>query len=208
MNRKICVGASYVLCFTVAAFFVLQVISVFMQTELLAMLSYGVCIPLSWSYLAVAAGHSALADDDRKIPAELGKMFAVMYSVFICIVYFSQLSVVHYAVLSEEIVTAFAFGSNGSWLFVIDIVGYGFMAISTLFVGLTIKPENKGDKVLKIIMLIHGMFCVCTVLPITPLFIGNGSNSSAGGAAALAVWCVIFFPIALLSAKRFSKAEF
>ncbi len=40
-------------------------------------------------------------------------------------------------------------------LFSYDLLGYGMMALSTFFIGLTIKPKNKKDKWLKYLMMIH-----------------------------------------------------
>lgn len=61
--------------------------------------------------------------------------------------------------------------SKGGLIFNYDLLGYGFMALSTFFTGLTIEGRSKADKVLKWLMLIHGIYedhqgliaCACFV---------------------------------------------
>ncbi|MHC1770922.1 MAG: hypothetical protein AB9907_04160 [Flexilinea sp.] len=101
---------------------------------------------------------------------------------------------------------AFDFNHPGSWLFSLDIIGYGIMALSTFFVGLTIEAKNKVDIVLKWLLLIHSVFIICTVLPSTSMFLG-GNNSGNSGSIALMGWCLMFFPIAILSMIRFKHAD-
>ena len=48
--------------------------------------------------------------------------------------------------------------SNGGLFFSYDLLGYGMMALSTFFVGLTIDAKNKADQWLKCLMIIHGIF--------------------------------------------------
>ena len=46
-----------------------------------------------------------------------------------------------------------------------DLLGYGFMALSTFFAGLTMKAK-KPDKWLKCLLMIHGVFFIaCLVIP-------------------------------------------
>lgn len=208
MNRKICLTASGVLTVSVTIFFICQGIAVFLDNPLTAWISFGTCIFLSWGYLITSIGHSCLCSADKKIAAESAKIMGVIYSVFICIVYFSQLTVVRQAVLGPDILNAFSFDYPGSWLFSMDIIGYGIMALSTIFLGLSIEPETKSDNILRWTSLIHGIFVVCIFIPMTSLFLGNSGNSGLNkGAIALMTWCVIFFPIAFCSFLRFKNAK-
>lgn len=206
MNRKICIISACILSITILIFFIALGISLFLQTPITGLISYVVCILLSWTYVLTSIGHSMLCNQDRKVAAEAGKLFAVIYAVFICIAYFTQLTVVRQNVLSAEVVNAFDFNHPGSWLFSLDIIGYGIMALSTFFVGLTIEAKNKVDIVLKWLLLIHSVFIICTVLPSTSMFLG-GNNSGNSGSIALMGWCLMFFPIAILSMIRFKHAD-
>lgn len=207
MNRKISLAGTVALAVMVFIFFLCQLISVFYRTPLLAWISYGVCIFLSWAYVITTIGHARLCSADKSVAAETAKLFAVIYAVFICLVYFTQLTVVRQNVLDSAVVNAFSFDYPGSWLFGIDIIGYGIMAFSTFFLGLSVEPENKADKVLKTMSMLHGIFVVCIFMPMTSLFTSGFEGDSAAGMGALmlAVWCVIFFPIAFCSYLRFKR---
>lgn len=208
MNKKISIIGATVLAISTGVFFICQLISAFAEVELLTYISYLVCIFLSWGYIICTIGNGYLCSDRRKIAAEAAKLFAVIYSVFVSIVYFSQLSVVHYRVLSEDIVNALDMVYPGSWLFVIDITGYGIMALSTLFLGLSIEPVNKSEKLLKLFSLIHGVFIVSLFMPLTDMFLSSNADATINsGSLALAIWCLIFIPIPIFSIKRFIKTD-
>ena len=56
-------------------------------------------------------------------------------------------------------------------MFSYDLLGYGMMSLSTFFIGLSMKPENKPDKWLKYLMIIHGIFFLgCFFMPMTDIF--------------------------------------
>ena len=83
------------------------------------------------------------------------------------------------------------------------------MALSTFFVGLSIKVNCKWDKWLKLLMMIHGVFFFsCFIMPMTGVFsaMSNG-DASMGGTAALIFWCVYFFPIGVLAYKHFGSGQ-
>lgn len=202
MNRTIALAGSILLATTVAIFFVCLGVSLFVRHAWLDNISFLVCIFLSWGYLIASAGSSHLADAKHRLAADVGKLMAVVYAVFICLVYFTQLTVVRQQVLDPDIVAALTFAYPGSWLFAIDIAGYGIMAISTFFVGLSITPRNTVDRALKILLLIHGIFFLCMFLPMTSMFLGETMSLNIGSLALMG-WCIIFFPIGVLFCLRF-----
>ena len=64
-----------------------------------------------------------------------------------------------------------SFGHVGSLFFNYDLLGYGMMALSTFFLGLTIRADNSADKWLRRLMLIHGIFFLsCFIMPMTGMF--------------------------------------
>ena len=96
---------------------------------------------------------------------------------------------------------------RGGLLFNYDLLGYGMMALSTFFTGLSFKAGSKADKWLKTLMMLHGVFFLsCFFMPMTGMFT-NMSNGEAGqgGTVALLVWCVYFFPIGVLAYRHFKK---
>ena len=124
------------------------------------------------------------------------------------LVYFAQLTTVKNELLNEQATNLLVFGKFGL-IFNYDLLGYGVMALSTFFTGLSMKPKNKTDKWLRALMLIHGVFYFsCTFMPMTGMFAKMSSGGDGiGGRLALVVWCVYFLPIGILSFIHFTKGE-
>lgn len=96
---------------------------------------------------------------------------------------------------------------RGGLIFNYDLLGYGMMALSTFFLGLTVRVESRRDRWLKRLMLIHGAFFIgCFVLPMTGLFRSMASGeSSRGETIALVAWCAYFLPIGILAYRHFGN---
>ena len=110
--------------------------------------------------------------------------------------------------LNEQAIRILDF-QRGGLLFNYDLLGYGMMALSTFFIGLSIKPNSKADKWLKYLMMIHGVFFIgCFIMPMTGLFtsMANG-DAGNGGTIALLGWCVYFLPIGALTYRHFQESK-
>ena len=131
---------------------------------------------------------------------------AAVYCTFIMLVYFTQLTTVKNDQLTEQAAKLLEMGKFGL-IFNFDLLGYGIMALSTFFTGLSMKAENKTDKWLKAFMMIHGVFYFsCTFMPITGIFSKMSSGGDGlGGRLALVAWCVYFLPVGILSFLHFRK---
>ena len=162
--------------------------------------SFFVCLILPVGFIMMTAGLHNECEDDRKVAANIGLILAAVYSTFIMFVYFTQLTTVKNEQLSEQAAKLLDMGKFGL-IFNFDLLGYGLMALSTFFTGLSMKPKNKTDKWLKALLMIHGVFYFsCTFMPITGMFARMSSGGNGiGGRLALVVWCVYFLPIGILS---------
>ena len=168
---------------------------------------YIVCIFLALGYLLMIAGFHNESCEKRKVAANAGLLFGCIYAVLILLVYFAQTTAVRNDPLNEQAVMLLDY-SKGGLLFSYDLLGYGMMALSTFFTGLTIEPKNKKDKWLKCLMMIHGVFFFgCLFLPMTGIFGATMSDGSGklGGTIALEFWCAYFLPIGVLSALHFKN---
>lgn len=168
--------------------------------------SYFVCMLLPIGYIMMTAGFCDESDEKHRVAANVGMAFAVIYAVMILLVYFAQTTAVRLGSLDEQAVKILDY-SRGGLFFSYDLLGYGMMALSTFFVGLTIDAKNKADKWLKYLMIIHGIFFFgCFIMPMTGVFssMSNGENS-IGGVVALEFWCAYFIPVGVLSMIHFSK---
>ena len=165
---------------------------------------YFVCLILPIGFIIMTAGLQNESEGDRKVAANIGLILAAVYSTFIMFVYFTQLTTVNNEQLNEQATNLLKFGKFGL-IFNFDLLGYGVMALSTFFTGLSMKPNNKTDKWLKALLMIHGVFYFsCTFMPITGMFVKMSSDGNGtGGVLALVAWCVYFLPVGILSFIHF-----
>ena len=170
--------------------------------------SFFVCLILPIGFIMMTAGLHNECENDRKVAANIGMIFAAVYCTFIMLVYFTQLTTVNNEQLTEQAANLLEMGKCGL-IFNFDLLGYGVMALSTFFTGLSMKAKNKADKWLKAFMMIHGVFYFsCTFMPITGMFskMSSGGNG-LGGRLALVAWCVYFLPVGILSFLHFKKMK-
>lgn len=169
--------------------------------------SYFVCIFLSLSFILMISAFEDECTESTKVAGRIASIFAGIYAVLILIVYFTQCTTVMNEELSNQAVKILNFKYMGM-LFNLDLLGYGIMALSTFFIGLTIDVKNKKDKLLKLLLLIHGVFFVgCLVMPMTGVFANSAGDTSIGGVIALEFWCSYFLPISLLSFLHFKEKK-
>ena len=167
---------------------------------------YFVCLILPLGFIMMTAGLHNECENDRKVAANVGMVLAAVYCVLVMVVYFTQLTTVSNEYLNEQAANLLNFGRFGL-IFNYDLLGYGIMALSTFFTGLSMKAKNKADKWLKALMMIHGVFYFsCTFMPMTGMFSRMSSDGDGlGGRLALVAWCVYFLPVGLLSFLHFRK---
>ena len=168
--------------------------------------SYLVCMFFFFFYIIMAAGFHHESTDDRKAVSMIGMVFSAVYAVLIFLVYFAQTTSVHLGGLSEDALRILDF-RRGGLLFNYDLLGYGMMALSTFFIGLSFQAGSKEEKWLKYLMMIHGIFFIgCFLMPMTGVITGmaNGETSN-GGVIALVCWCAYFLPIGVLAYRHFGK---
>ena len=199
LNKMISKAGSVIVTVTVFLFAVFLIIN-------FSMGSYFVCLILPIGFIMMTAGLHNECENDRKVAANIGLILASVYATFIMLVYFSQLTTVNNEQLNEQAAKLLEFNKYGL-IFNYDLLGYGVMALSTFFTGLSMKPDNKTDKWLKALLMIHGVFYFsCTFMPMTGMFVKMSSGGDGiGGRLALVAWCVYFLPIGILSFLHFKK---
>ncbi|MDD5921308.1 MAG: hypothetical protein PUC57_08310 [Oscillospiraceae bacterium] len=168
--------------------------------------SYLVCMFLPIGYIMMAAGFAQECCENRRVSANIGLVFSAIYAVLIFLVYFAQTTSVRLEDLNEQAARILDY-RRGGLLFNYDLLGYGMMALSTFFIGLSIKADSSSDRWLKGLMMVHGIFFIsCFILPMTGAFTGMAAGETGnGGAIALLLWCAFFFPIGVLAYKHFDK---
>lgn len=201
LNKKISEAGSAIVTVAVLLFAVFLIID-------FSMGSYFVCLILPLGFIMMTAGLHNECEGDRKAAANIGLILAAVYGTLIMLVYFAQLTTVKNEQLNEQAANLLEFGRMGL-IFNYDLLGYGVMALSTFFTGLSMKPKNKADKWLRALLMIHGVFYFsCTFMPITGMFARMSSGGDGiGGRLALTAWCVYFLPIGILSLLHFHSGK-
>lgn len=153
---------------------------------------------------------SVLAVNNRpenKAVGIAGISFAGIYAVIIFLVYFAEITTVRMNnTLSEEALSIISYGYTGSLFFNYDLLGYAMMALSTFLSAFAIIPKNKGDKALRLLLWIHGVFFLsCLIVPMFPVF--KAGTSILPGTILLEIWCAYFLPICILGFRYFKINE-
>ena len=127
LNKTISKVGSAIVTVTVFLFAMFLVID-------FSMGSYFVCLILPIGFILMTAGLNNECEDDRKVAASIGLILAAVYSTFIMLVYFSQLTTVNNEQLNEQATKLLVFNKCGL-IFNYDLLGYGVMALSTFYEG-------------------------------------------------------------------------
>ena len=199
LNKMVSKAGSLIVTVTVFLFAVFLMIN-------FSMGYFFVCLILPIGFIMMTAGLQNESEGDRKVAANIGLILAAVYATFIMLVYFAQLTTVKNEQLNEQAANLLEYGKFGL-IFNYDLLGYGVMALSTFFTGLSMKPNNKTDRWLRVLLMIHGVFYFsCTFMPMTGMFVKMSSGGDGtGGMLALVAWCVYFLPIGILSFIHFRK---
>jgi hypothetical protein len=176
------------------------------RSSLGPVMGYVVCIFLAASIVVMMACLYSRTSGERKILGLLALAAAILYAPFCIANYFLQLSVVAANPLNypAEVLKLIAF-VPGSATFALDMLGYGFLCLSTLAAAFSL-PDPR-DKALRIFCLIHGAIALPTFgAPIiSSVFRSTSGQANDIGSWILLIWCALFTPIAILFARMFRR---
>ena len=197
MNRRIGMISSCITLISVILF------AVFMLFDM-SSAAYAICILLSFGYLVMVSTFAAYAGKGVEAAKYAGFAFAVIYGVFVMLVYYAQITTLVQSNLTEQAAQLLDYKKFGLF-FNYDLFGYGMLSISSFFIGLTIFPENKEDKILKALLLVHGIFSIVCFIPVLGIFNAEMAGGDLIGIAVLEVWCLYFIPVCFLSYCYFKR---
>lgn len=167
--------------------------------------SYFFSMFIAFSFVVMACGYAYFAEKETKLAGYASVAFSAIYASIILLVYFAQLTTVRLDNLTQQAASILDFQQSGL-LFNYDLLGYGVMSLSTLFAGLTIKPQRKIDTWLRYLLMVHGVFFIsCLIIPMLGVF-KTGSPKWIG-IAVLEFWCAYFCPIGILSFLHFRNRK-
>ena len=105
---------------------------------------------LGISFVVMLGSIHRQAPADRRIWSQTGLMFAIMYGTLICMNYFVQLTLVAPAIYRGDIsdsIRPFLFNVFNSFTYSVDLLGYSFMSLSTLFAAFVFIGPGLEKKV-------------------------------------------------------------
>ena len=161
-------------------------------------------------YVVFATAMVACNKDKQALGTGLaGVAFAVVYALLIFIVYYAMLTTVRMnSALSDAALSIISYESLGSLFFNYNLLGYGFMGLSTFFIGFQVRGKSKHSKALRMLLWIHGVFFLsCLIMPMFPVFMPDMAGGELIGTVVLLFWCAYFLPVCVLGWKYFRARE-
>ena len=181
---------------------------VILPTEFAKNLGYIASLLIAISVVIMMACLYDVTREQSKILGLLALASSIIYAPFCISTYFLQLSIVAFNPLglSSEVLKVITF-KPGSPTFAIDMLGYGFLCLSTLAAGFSLADTK--DKVLRALCFFHGALAVPTLASpiISGVFLSTSGETDNTGNYVLLFWCIIFVPIALLFMRYFKTAR-
>ncbi len=164
--------------------------------------SFFVCLLLAPSFVVMMTSIHHQAPAEKKIWSHLGLSFAVIYAVFATIVYYVQLTAIRNS--SGDALRPFVY-DPGTVFFAVDMLGYGFMCLSTWFAAPVFVHGDRLSAWIRRLAILHGLLVFSTLL--APAFMSASAPSGGAddNAARLAMisWCLLFGTLSLLVARYF-----
>jgi hypothetical protein len=113
---------------------------------------------LGSAFLGLVASIHRIAAADRRIWSQLALAFATAYAVLISTVYFVQLTFVAPRLASGRMegIEPFRFVPFDSFLYAVDILGYSFMSVATLFAA-RVFPGTGLERVVRWFLTVNGL---------------------------------------------------
>ena len=165
--------------------------------------SYISCIFIAFSFVPMMCCYAYYSDLQVKTAGYIAIGFSIIYATLILIVYYAQVTTIVLNQLNEQAKQIIDYTQFGLF-FSYDLLGYGIMALATLFAGLTVVIKNKRDRVLKYLLIIHGLFFISSfVIPLLGVFDPQMKEGEWIGSLVLGFWCLYYIPIAILSGFYF-----
>ena len=113
---------------------------------------------LAFSYLILAVSIHNFVPQHRKIFSHVGLVLAILYAALIIIVYYVQLTFVIPNLIRNTVeeISVFIFIPFNSFLFALDVLGYGIMNLSTLFFAFAFEKTGP-EKWIRYFLIMNGV---------------------------------------------------
>ena len=113
---------------------------------------------LTLTFLIVMVSVHCYASDERKVFSLVGLSFAIIYATLISVNYFIQLTFVRQSTFD---VSMFDMTNTHSMMWVIEVLGYFFLGLSTLFAA-PVFGSSKVERLVKWLFIANGILGILT----------------------------------------------
>jgi hypothetical protein len=113
---------------------------------------------LTPTFLVVMACIHCYASEKKKVFSLVGLSFAIIYATLISINYFIQLTFVNQSTFDVSI---FSMTNPQSMMWVIEVLGYFFMGLATLFAA-PVFSSGRIEKIIKWLFVVNGVLGILT----------------------------------------------
>jgi hypothetical protein len=113
---------------------------------------------LTLSFLVVMACIHSYAPEEKKVFSLVGLSFAIIYATLISVNYFIQLTFVRQTTFD---VSVFDMTNNQSMMWVIEVLGYFFLGLSTLFAA-PVFGSGRVESLVKWLFVANGILGILT----------------------------------------------
>jgi len=113
---------------------------------------------LTPSFLVAMACIHCYALDEKKVFSLVGLSFAIIYATLISVNYFIQLTFINQSTFDASV---FDMTKSQSMMWVIEVLGYFFMGLSTLFAAV-VFGSNKVERLIKWLFVANGILGILT----------------------------------------------
>jgi hypothetical protein len=113
---------------------------------------------LTLSFLVVMACIHCYAPEEKRVFSLVGLSFAIIYGALISINYFIQLTFVNQGTFDVSI---FSMTNTQSMMWVIEVLGYFFMGLATLFAA-PVFGSSRTEKAIKWLFVANGVLGILT----------------------------------------------
>jgi hypothetical protein len=113
---------------------------------------------LGSSFLVLAVSIHQAAERDRKVWSHAAVTFATAYAVLISLVYLVQLTWVGPRLARGHVegIEVFLFAPFDSFLYAVDILGYSFMSVATLFAAMVFTGRGL-ERIVRLFLIANGL---------------------------------------------------
>lgn len=161
------------------------------------MVYFTTCLLLSLSVLMMVISMRTFIPLERRVLIDCAVAFSILYAMMVGMVYYTQISVVLKGTLDDRQLMIVS-DEPGTVFFYLDMFGYCFLCMATLFMAFAIE---KKYRFLKVFLMINGCIVIPTfLLPFMPITYGP---DNVFGVLILVVWGIIFTPLCGLLTKYF-----